>query len=284
MKNTGIIFLSMMVFLFFTTISNAQKTGIQVIFDVEPNCTVLALFEEEIEYIKKEIETSLISNFNETIGFLDFKKEGADHILRVTLKSKAIDDSGFLEEYWLSFVIENSAGTALKHHWQFLDLNESDASTASAETLVNKFKGDWEVYVKESYNQDFVANLFDEIAVTSPDKIHYHELTNLKEAILPFDLKYLKIDPDHSEFRALANCNIGGVDSSCPIEGARYSGVVNGDMQVPDDYKECIRIRLDGTNLSELSNGKIFITSYRYKFYPGSGIRTTNDFIGTTTD
>ncbi|WP_394750912.1 hypothetical protein [Spongiimicrobium salis] len=270
-----------MIFLSITLESHAQKTGVQVNFSIDSNVPFLFSFgASEVDDLKAKMHTSMINTFNQHIGFLDFNEADSDYELQVVLKNE-VDESGFLEEYKVLFAIN---GTELKHEWLFLNINETVVATASAETLWDTFQAKWKSYVKESYNQDFVANLFKEVAVTTPDKVHYHETTNLKEVILPFDPKRLNIDPDQSKFRALANCTIDGINSKCPIENASYGGIVNGEMEVPSSFNSCIRIRLDGPNLNALSDGKIFITSYRFRSYPNEEIGTPDSFVESITE
>lgn len=261
----------------------AQKPKVQVEFTVAPGNLFYETFEDSIDEISSSALSVLIKGLNDYIGFAEFTEDSCPNRLKISLDNKMVGSTGFIQEFWLFFELLDETGGTYSNEWEFLDFDEFISYRNDVSGLLLKLEEDWENYLRKSYNQELVTNLFENIALPIPDHNHYYvdDISGIREAILPFKKEVLMMDPEKSEFRVVVHGETSsGVPTQATQEEVHYTGPVHESMVgIPSPLKGCIRIGLKSLPLMQLLNGQVYITDYHRKIYNTN--MPTDDFLGT---
>jgi hypothetical protein len=147
--------------------------------------------------------------------------------------------------------------------------------------VLQKLSRSWSAYLEGFYDRDLVAKMFLKIPLTLPDSTHYFvdPVADVREAILPFPVQDLRLDPTGSEFEVIVvGHSTTGVATQVHQTQVHYSGVVDPTMAgISQRLIGCIRIYLKDSPILKLLNGKVFITQYQRKLYDDDA--DTEDFL-----
>ena len=259
--------------------TNAQtKPEIQISFAIEQNNFFYDLFEDDINVIKTEGSNILTQGLNTYISFLNFTEEAAAHQLSITLKKDPLS-TGIIEEYLLTFSLKDADGQGHEHSWKFLDDESFNALDGSSEVLLNLLSSKWRLYLRGAYNNELVANLFENIPLTLPDSSHYYVSGDKREAILPFRNEELQMVLDDCEFTVKVNGkNNDGVNTTQILKGLGFAGIVEKNTPgIQEALHECIRIGLSSLEQMQLLDGLVFITDFARMEVPENA--TPGDFL-----
>ena len=269
---------------FFLLMASSQgmaqtKPMIKVNFDVESGNALYSVFENEIENIKTQAAPILSNGLNTYIGFISFAPESGAHQLNIELKKDPLN-AGIIEDYMLTFELMDSSGQAHRYTWKdFTDSFEVRTFGNSTEIFLEFLADKWDTYLTGAYNNELVANLFDQIPLLIPDSSHYYVSGDIREAILPFKNEELNMVLEDCEFSVIVNGkNTDGVDTKEVLKELTYSGLVEDNMTgIPSKLMRCIRIRLKSLSPMEPMDGLVFVTDYMRLAVPADA--TPNDFL-----
>ena len=250
-------------------LTGQEKPQIQVSFDIDASSSLHNFFSSEIKSMEEQALNIFVGGLNEHIGFLEFSTEEMTQKLNIVLKDI---NNGSIPEYYLYFTLTN-ADDKFEHEWQFIDPTE-ESHTFQVVDLLDKLKIDWNDYLKNFYNQEMGTNLFKEIPLEIPDGTFF-SADEIKEVVLPLQKEALKIDIDKSKFLVFiyAKKEIGDelTKQTCP--DATATGIKENGP-----FKGCLRIEVKCLTLSNLLNGKVFITNY-VKDNDDASVATSDGFL-----
>ena len=250
-------------------VTGQEKPQIQVSFDIDSSSSLHDFFSSDIENMEGKALNILVEGLNDHIGFLEFSDKETTQKLTIVLKDI---NNGSIPEYYLYFTLTNADGE-YKHEWQFIDPTE-ESHTFQVVDLLDKLKLDWNDYLENFYNQEIGTNLFDEIPLEIPDGTFFSE-DEIKEVVLPLQKDALKINIDKSKFLVFiyAKKESGNELTKQTCTDATATGIKESDP-----FKGCLRIEVKCLTLSNLLNGKVFITNY-VKDNDGNNVVTSDGFL-----
>ncbi|WP_422104206.1 hypothetical protein [Winogradskyella sp.] len=281
MRTTLFNFMIKYILLVFVIIGYAQKPKIQLNMDIAEDTQIHLSFEDSLDDLKAKARDTLIKGLNEYIGFVNFTTEDAPDKLNVSL-AKKIGSTGGFHDYWLYFELVDASGSISFHQTPLLDNDEIQGVLSRQDAFLNKFGHDWRDYLKMSYNNGLVKNLFHRVALNLSNNIPVIEEGGLKEALLPFRKEKLKMDARLSEFKVVVKLDLGDGRTTSREPKASFARFFDEDLKerfrAHDSLVGCILLGLE--NLPNITpvGGTVNITKYERKTFPNTASNVSEEF------
>ncbi|MDO5981597.1 hypothetical protein [Flavivirga spongiicola] len=252
---------------------HAQKPNVQVNFQFEEDGLFFDFFEDDIDLLQTEIRSILINHLNKYIGFIDFGTESSDYQFDIRFQTiqKLATDEG--KDHILTFTLNTPDNIKTSEPWVFMDREEFNVfRSASAEDIIDKFEEDWDKFLPSSFQHKFVTDLFNEVPITLTDCAHvfHREADELRDLIVPFQSKDLKLRTDGTQFSVKLEGRLSsGLPRNYSAENVHCTGLVDRPTWevLRNENPNCelldfFMIDITNSKYTEFVKGEIYVLTY----------------------